>query len=167
MAFIFASSCFLLEGHAFQCRAAARLSPSASQGALCCHSQGAHTGRRGEGVGYGGGGVHGGTNSELSEPPGSLGGVRHFPTFPTCVLPPFLGLPLLCSPPCPSPFLALSLTKLDLRPTGPDPRTGLSQLAYQELPQRSPDRVIEGEQKKTRPLKDRAVPFLGGFLLSV
>lgn len=49
MAFIFASSCFLLESHAFQWRAAAWLSPSASQGALCCHSQAARTGRRGTG----------------------------------------------------------------------------------------------------------------------
>lgn len=49
MAFIFASSCFLLESHAFQWRAAAWLSPSASQGALCCHSQAYRTGRRGTG----------------------------------------------------------------------------------------------------------------------
>lgn len=45
------------------------------------------------------GGVQGGTNSELNEPPGSLGHVHHPPTFSICILPPFLHFPLLCSPP--------------------------------------------------------------------
>ena len=85
-------------------------------------------------VGFG----RGGTNSELNEPPGGLGHVRHPPTFPTCILPAVLRL-LLCSPLCSSlslfrslSFWPPSLTKLDPGPTGPDPRTGPSQLAYQE-----------------------------------
>lgn len=66
-----------------------------------------------------------------------------------------------------SPFLHLfgPVTKLILRPTGSDPRTGLSQLAYQELPQRSADIVIEGEQRKQggkQIFKNKAVPLLEG-----
>lgn len=96
MAFIFASSCFLLESHAFQWRAAARLSPGASQGALCCHSQGALTlqdgGRRSAGGVHGGKGGRGCTCSELNEPPGALGSCpppSHLFNFPA-----FLPLPL-------------------------------------------------------------------------
>ena len=117
----------------------------------------------GKGWGRVGLGVQGGANSELNEPPGSLGVVRQPPTFSTCVLPPSLGLPLPCRSLALSLFLALSLTKLDPRPTGPDPRTGSSQLAYQELPQRSPDTVIEGEQRKQGPQKTELWPFWEAF----
>lgn len=117
----------------------------------------------GKGWGRVGLGVQGGANSELNEPPGSLGVVRQPPTFPTRVLPPSLGLPLPCRSLALSLFLALSLTKLDRRPTGPDPRTGSSQLAYQELPQGSPDTVIEGEQRKQGPQKTELWPFWEAF----
>lgn len=80
MAFIFASSCFLLESHAFQWRAAAWLSPSASQGALCCHSQ---AGRRGTNEVGGLGGRAGRANSV--NPPVDLGFFLHPPTFSTFV----------------------------------------------------------------------------------
>lgn len=84
-----------------------------------------------------------GTNSELSEPPAGLSHARHPPNFSTSILPPSLHLPPPFSFFRSLFFLVLSLTKMDLKPTGPDPRTGLLPLAYQELPQRSPDAVIE------------------------
>lgn len=87
-------------------------------------------------------------------PPGLLAVVRHPPTFSTFLL----SFHSLCS------FtLAPSLTKLDPGTTGPSPRTGVSPLAYRELPPRSPDAVM-ARTEKTRPLKDRAPAFLGGFL---
>lgn len=93
---------------------------------------------------------------ELGEPAGGLGGVlppSHLFHFPPC-----LGLPFLSASLSPSLslYLAPSLTKLDPRTTGPGPRTGMSQPAYRELPQRSPDTVIEREQRKQGPSK---VPF--------
>lgn len=136
---------FFLESHAFQCRAAARLSPSASQGALCCHSQGAHTGSKG-GKRWG---RTGGVTANSMNPPGALAVSATLPPFPLAsFLLPLVFLFSVLLPVPPSLFLALSLTKLDPGPTGPDPRTGLSQLAYQELPQGSPDTVIESERRK-------------------
>lgn len=119
---------------------------------MCCHSQGAHTGRKEGwvewGAGFEGTGGGGAITANSMNPWGALASVRHPPTFSTCVFPSSSSSGL---PPPPSLFfLDLSLTKLEPRPTGPDPRTGLSQLAYEELPQRSPDTVIEGEQRKQR-----------------
>lgn len=95
-----------------------------------------------EGCGWG---SAGGTNSELNEPP--RGPRRCPPPSHLFHFPPFLGLPTPLSSSL-SLFLAPSVTKLDPRTTGPGPRTGMSQLAYQELPHRSPDTVIEREQRK-------------------
>lgn len=93
-------------------------------------------------------------------------------TLPPFLLESFLRLPLLVSLPLLRSFffLNLSLTKLDPRPTGPDPRTGLSQLAYEELPQRSPDTVIEREQRQQREnsaLETGLYCSTGGFLPSM
>lgn len=108
----------------------------------------------GEGWGRVGVGFRGALTANSMNPPGALAVTATLPPFQLAsfLLPlVFLFSVLLPVPLSPSLFLALSLTKLDLRPTGPDPRTGLSQLAYQELPQRSPDTVIEGEQRKQGP----------------
>lgn len=94
-----------------------------------------------------------GTGSELGEPPAGLGRVHHPPSSSTSILPLIFLLPF----PSFSSLLG-PVTKRDLKPTGPDPRTGLSSLAYQELPQRSPDTVIEGERGK-QICRDKAVAF--------
>lgn len=48
-------------------------------------------------------------------------------------------------------FLTTLLTKLDPRTTGPRPRTGVAQPAYQRLPQRSPDTMVAHERRKQDP----------------
>jgi len=75
----------------------------------------------------GGVGFRLGTNSELTEPPWALAVSITLPPSPLASF--LLSLVFLPSVLLPL-FLVLSLTKLDLKPTGPDPRTGLSQLAY-------------------------------------
>lgn len=143
MAFIFASSCFLLESHAFQWQLQRGCLPVPHRG-LCAVTLRLLPLEIGARVSLGGS-----TYSELGEPPVGLGGVPHLPIFCTFLLSLVfqstlsLSLSLL--------LLALSLTKLDLRTTGPSPRTGMSQLAYQRLPQRSPDTVIECERRKQTP----------------
>lgn len=94
-----------------------------------------------------------GKNSEPGEPPVDLGFFLHPPTFSTFrfFFPAKHCFSLL--------FSTTSLTKLDARTTGPRPRTGVSQPAYQRLPRRSPDTVMAHERRKRDPKKTEQCPF--------
>lgn len=101
------------------------------------------------GQGAGERGVHSPAQANSMNPPGPWpcpSSPRHNPPLPL----PLFSFPLLLILP-----LSLSLSPLapvtskpDLRPTGPDPRTGLSQPAYREPAWWSPDALVEGEQRK-------------------
>ncbi|CAG5865994.1 unnamed protein product [Menidia menidia] len=106
------------EGHACECGAAVWPAP---RGGLCAVTlrapplEGCGAGRGSTGVGF-----RLGTDRELNEPPGASATSITPPRPPayfllSLVLPPSVLLPL---------SLVLSLIKLDLRPTGPGPRTG-------------------------------------------
>lgn len=101
-------------------------------------------------MGFRGEGVRGVLTANSMNPLGALAVSITLPPFPLASF--LLSFIFLSSVPLPLflsfLFLAPSPAKLDTRPNGPDPRAGLSPLAYQELPQRSPDTVIEGTQRK-------------------
>lgn len=61
-------------------------------------------------------------------------------------------------------FLSTSLTKLDPRTTGPSPKTGMPQLAYQRLPRRSPDTESRIPKRRSGALFKRPFAFLSVFL---
>lgn len=101
-------------------------------------------------------GVWGGCGAPAVNSMNPLGALMVSTTLPPFPLSFFPSAPVF-SPLC--LFLALSLTKLDQRTTGLGPRTGMSQLAYQGLPQRSPDPVMERKPRKQGPQNKDLCPF--------